>query len=64
MSIQKQTYNLASNSDAHQYLIDAKDWYNYQRGNENFAESGGIVVRALAEYMANQSNRTLFKSKQ
>jgi len=64
MNIQKLKFILASKSDAHTYLTEAKDWYNYQRGSENFESSGGTVVRALAEYMANQNQETLFKVKQ
>ncbi len=64
MNIQKLTFDLASNSDAQNYVSEAKDWYNYQRGSENFTESAGTVVRALAEYIANQNEQTLFKTKQ
>jgi len=64
MNIQKQTYNLASKSDAQQYIADAKDWYNYQQGSVNFEASASIVIRSLAEFIANQNSRTLFKSKQ
>lgn len=63
MSIQKIQFTLASKLDAHQYISQAKDWYNYQRGHECFEDGGGEVVRALAEYLANQENKTLYKSK-
>jgi hypothetical protein len=60
--LQKTQFNLASKSDAQKFISDAKEWYNYGRGNEGF-ESGGVVVRALAEYMANQEQKTIYTSK-
>lgn len=62
MAIQKIQFDLASNSDAHQYISQAKDWYNYQRGNEGFEQSA-TAVRVVAEFLANSDGKTLYKSK-
>jgi len=58
----KPQYNLASDSDASRYISHAKNWFNYERGHETFSEAA-ITIRVLAEYLANQDGKTLFKSK-
>lgn len=62
-AINKPQFYLASKSEAQKFLSDAKDWYNYGRGNERFEDTGAVIVRALAEYMANQEQKTIYTSK-
>lgn len=61
-TLNKVQFKLASVSDAQSYISQAKEWFNYERGNEGF-ESAGSVVRAVAEFIANQKGETLYKNK-
>ena len=63
MNIAKTQFTLASGSDASQYISQAKEWFNYERGNEGFQDVGSVTVRAVAEYIANKDGKTLFKTK-
>jgi hypothetical protein len=63
MNIQKTQYTIASGSDASQYISQAKEWFNYERGNEGFQDVGSVTIRAIAEFLANKDGKTLFKAK-
>ena len=62
-TLQKTQFNLASKSEAQKFISDAKEWYNYERGSESFETKAGPVIRAIAEYIANQDKKTIYKSK-
>lgn len=62
-TLNKTQFTLASKEDASQYISQAKEWYNYERGNQHFESVGGVAVRIIAEYIANTNGETLYKDK-
>ena len=59
----KLTYNISTHKESQEYISQAKEWFNYERGNETFKDSPVSTIRSIAEFIANKDGKTLYKSK-
>ena len=62
-ALTKTQFILASKDEAQSYISQAKEWYNYDKGNMHFENVAGVAVRLIAEYIANNDGKTLYKDK-
>jgi hypothetical protein len=57
-----QNFKLATNEQAEGYVEEAKDWLENSPSAVMFSSAKGVSTRAIAEYLANQDERTLYQS--